>query len=274
MEPIELKVIGLGEARFQPINLNTLSEVEQKVANTPLEDRAKMFIDFLIADSMTYPKLSYEEIVILETSTRTEILQVIITLLALENWLDELASTQISEVAIYEAHHARMEKVTSDFGEIFENMALHLNTASKNIAPYLIQAGFWIAPTTSFSLLGTIQTLVQRKDVTVEKIQECIISYYQQNNWAILKQVVQRWKNNQEYLKRMPIIEEALEAHVQGKYWLLIPALLSQIEGIVTSIQGRDNGKIRRIYAEWIEMVVDTHLPDYLRESYKDALIH
>ncbi len=55
---------------------------------------------------------------------------------------------------------------------------------------------------------------------------------YQQNNYSLLRDTVNSWKLNQLFKKRFKVIEDTLEAHIQGKYTLSIPALLPLAEGI------------------------------------------
>lgn len=50
------------------------------------------------------------------------------------------------------------------------------------------------------------------------------------------------WKEERKKLaKRLPIIEEAIEAHLEGKYYLSVSALISQVEGLLRDALSNPN---------------------------------
>lgn len=54
------------------------------------------------------------------------------------------------------------------------------------------------------------------------------------------------WSQDRFFEDRIPILRDALDAHLEGKHTLSIPALLAQIEGILCEIFGvRDHGKVK-----------------------------
>lgn len=60
-----------------------------------------------------------------------------------------------------------------------------------------------------------------------------IIFYYHQNEHRALKATVRSWEDNLLFAPRVHIFNDALDAHVSGKYTLSVPALIPQIEGIL-----------------------------------------
>lgn len=83
-----------------------------------------------------------------------------------------------------------------------------------------------------------------------------ILGYYHRDNFWSLKAMVESWEEVPAFQPRMPIIYDALDAHCQGKYTLSIPALLPQIEGLLSEFAikhgihinfGRPNGISKKV---------------------------
>lgn len=65
-------------------------------------------------------------------------------------------------------------------------------------------------------------------------INEIIRSFYHDNDYTNLQKMVLKWYENPFFEKRRQILQDALEAHINQKYTLSIPALLPIIEGVLT----------------------------------------
>lgn len=72
-----------------------------------------------------------------------------------------------------------------------------------------------------------------------------IMGYYHKDNFNVMKDMVKSWEETPSFHYRMPIIYDALEAHCQEKYTLSIPALLPQIEGLLTEFALDNEIKIK-----------------------------
>jgi hypothetical protein len=58
--------------------------------------------------------------------------------------------------------------------------------------------------------------------------------------------ILERWESTKALKSRLPILQQAINAHLEGNYYLSVPALLPQIEGIIAdgyAHYGRMNGK-------------------------------
>lgn len=112
-------------------------------------------------------------------------------------------------------------------------------------------AGWPIAPSMPKHLIGRVVEL--HKIGKVQYASQVIIGYYRRNNWENLKQTVHTWTHHALYTSRMGIILDALDVHCQGKFSLSVPALLPQIEGILSEYIRANNlaarlGKIKMVY--------------------------
>lgn len=108
----------------------------------------------------------------------------------------------------------------------------------RRIAQAFQECDFWLAP----SMVELTDKVVQLYDDGKKQVIPSIIArYYKRNNWAILRETVINWKSNSFFGPRMGIIYDALEAHINGKYTLSVPALLPHIEGIAREIVKKYN---------------------------------
>lgn len=61
-----------------------------------------------------------------------------------------------------------------------------------------------------------------------------------------IKLLLESWEEDKFYADRIPILRDALEAHIEGKHTLSIPTFLAQIEGILCHIfDVRDHARVK-----------------------------
>jgi hypothetical protein len=94
------------------------------------------------------------------------------------------------------------------------------------VGPILSQANLWIPPSAPLSLLFALGKLIEEENSTSETVERLFIKFYKENDWAALRNMVYSWEENPHFANRMPIIFDALQAHIDGAYTLSIPALL------------------------------------------------
>jgi len=92
----------------------------------------------------------------------------------------------------------------------------------------------WPTPSMSRPLMNKIVRL--HSEGKSQVIPTVVARYYKKNDYATLKRAVAKWESNPYFLPRMQIFKDALEAHINGRYTLTIPALLPHIEGIAREI--------------------------------------
>lgn len=85
-----------------------------------------------------------------------------------------------------------------------------------------------------------------------------------------LRRLLWEWKDERWLQRRFPILESVVEAHIEKKYWLSVPALLPQIEGIVAEHEKYVGHLTRRDWETLLQRVLDdeySHSYDrYIRE--------
>ncbi|WP_338656270.1 hypothetical protein V6B14_08505 [Sporosarcina psychrophila] len=65
-----------------------------------------------------------------------------------------------------------------------------------------------------------------------------------------MKEIILKWEKTITIKKRLPLLRNAIMAHNLGMYDLVVPAVLSQLEGVLVdtfSIKGRVTGEIQRV---------------------------
>jgi hypothetical protein len=68
----------------------------------------------------------------------------------------------------------------------------------------------------------------------------------------------------------MAVVEDALEAHINGKYTLSVPALLPLIEGVASSILATSAGKPSRI----VNDAISNWHTEFLHQASKEILLN
>lgn len=103
----------------------------------------------------------------------------------------------------------------------------------KRVTVAFQECNLWLAP----SMIELCEQITQLYYEGKKQVIPSIISrHYKKNDWAILKKTVNNWRSNKFFRPRMEIILDALDAHIDGKYTLSVPALLPHIEGIALDI--------------------------------------
>ncbi len=84
--------------------------------------------------------------------------------------------------------------------------------------------------------------LIRRYDVQglaaiEQELEEYLLELYDHDH---LQAIVSRWEQNRRLARRLPILRQVVDAHVSGQYWVSVPAMLPQIEGIIPELYGHD----------------------------------
>ena len=132
---------------------------------------------------------------------------------------------------------------TKGITESLKHLTESIDRHSEVIAPLLQKAKLWYFPSMPEIIQENLLNLVnQGGDISIEQIEQAFIGYYDDNNCINLREMVVSWFDSPIFFKRKDIIEDALEAHISGKFTISIPSLLPQIEGILSSITGKTAG--------------------------------
>jgi hypothetical protein len=137
------------------------------------------------------------------------------------------------------------------------------------IAPLLLQANLWLSPSLSISLLYKLKKMAERGEIVPEIVKQTFVEHYEVGEWAVLKSMVSSWQDNPYFSNRMPILYDALKAHIDGKYTLVVPTLLAQIEGVLSSILETPAGSTTGM----VKTAIEERQTEYLSAASKDILI-
>jgi hypothetical protein len=133
---------------------------------------------------------------------------------------------------------------------IFDDL-IALIQAHKDADEAFKTSGWPIVPSMPFELRERVVSM--HKQGKTRYVSKTIMGYYQRNNHRYLIETVETWKNHPLFASRMHIIKDALQAHCDGRYTLSVPALIPQIEGILSEYVLANNlvakfGKIQQVY--------------------------
>lgn len=122
-------------------------------------------------------------------------------------------------------------------------------THAKRLSTLLSESVLWLTPTMSYSIWATLKAL-DTTIATTKDVEEIFVSQFQKDNWKMLVNMTKEWNENELFKIRSIIIQDALEAHILGKYTLSIPALLPQVEGILSSVTKKSAGRPKKLLSE------------------------
>jgi len=132
----------------------------------------------------------------------------------------------------------------------------HADTCQK-FSVIMVGAGW--PPLSQFDLyLSEMESVVTQYVNDASSIQavvdEFVMSKYDDEKIVSL---LNEWKESDWLKKRIPIIQEIVESHIQGKYCVAIPALLPQIEGIITERFGHTGNLKGENYKNYAKKILN-----------------
>jgi hypothetical protein len=89
----------------------------------------------------------------------------------------------------------------------------------------------WIFPTSTASLNNDIATVKAFVESDYSSVDDLFIDTLMTNQRV--KQTFNFWKKQPKISNRIPLIEEAIEAHIEKRFYLSVAALITQIEGLL-----------------------------------------
>lgn len=148
------------------------------------------------------------------------------------------------------------------FSGIFDDL-IELIHAHKDADEAFKTSGWPIAPSMPLELRKRVVDMY--KQGRTRYVSRTIMGYYQRDSHSHLVDTVETWKSHPLFSTRMHIIKDALQAHYDGRYTLSVPALLPQIEGILTEYVLANKlvakfGKINQVYSAVIGEIDDYSL--------------
>ena len=158
----------------------------------------------------------------------------------------------------------------SGFIEVIQQQYDKADLDAQAAAPMLIRSDLWFPPSAPQSLLLAVKDVAESDNPTPEQVESLFLEYYRNEDWTPLRELCASWAKIPAFRKRMSIINDALEAHIEGKYSLSIPALLPQIEGIAGIVLGKP---VARKTRDLIKGLVEQEYPAVLPSAAKDPLI-
>jgi hypothetical protein len=146
------------------------------------------------------------------------------------------------------------------------------NIASQDIAGPLKHAGFWVPPSAPMSLILQLRDLVREGPPDPGRLRQTIADFYDAGDASHLRNMVSAWSANPSLAQHQQVIQDALEAHVAGKYTLCIPSLLPVLEHLLTDLHGAyiPGHKMPKTACKHIA----SSYTDFMREASKDAVVN
>lgn len=88
----------------------------------------------------------------------------------------------------------------------------------------------WILPTSTFDFNSFIQILQNAKAESLTLDQVLIDKLMLKSR---ILETLDFWRNNEKVFHRIPILEEAVKAHLEGNFYLSVSTMIPQVEGLL-----------------------------------------
>lgn len=178
-------------------------------------------------------------------------------------WEQALPGVVAEFIAALDSHLDRIERLNAQYGQIM----LDLGWPPDSELP--------------FAAVSEIVTIYESegRERAREFVDNSLIAYYDSDSlWSI----VGSWQENKWFHRRLPILREAITAHTNGLYFLSIPPILAQIEGVISDGYGhvgRLNGSrladyCKRLLGNPRDLSLDSEIQDFYLNVVLDGFEH
>lgn len=121
--------------------------------------------------------------------------------------------------------------------------------------------------------IGQMRAIAKQYKVNSDELKEKIDGFMATlYNPSEMQQTLLSWEKKDLITKRLPLLRNAIMAHNLGMYDLVVPSVLSQLEGVLVDIftvKGNVNGQIQKIMLE--NLLLKNYEYDYLF-SFDDSI--
>lgn len=141
-----------------------------------------------------------------------------------------------------------------NIGKIMDGVSMSLSSTSQKFSAVLLQHGW--PPHHQMNLNHMIR-IIEANDKEGENpeqvrkiIDETFIKFYQKER---VLQLLESWESKEWLERRIPILKDAIQAHLKGMFFVSAPTVLTQIEGIIADgyhHKGRMAGRNLENYTE------------------------
>lgn len=280
-----------GRLKFRKINLNDLTKIENYKV---IGKRYKGFTIFVLHNQIVSPKIGISDFSILDNKEIISIAKYFIKETggifaeyfnenenesfflnfynSFKKRREELSksfvpigkvmaqmSIQISEFLpniMSQLKIAPMTEIMKKIGEEFRKSLQKIVIAADDAGRILEKYGWLIPPSMDMRVATLISNLGNKPGNHREKINELFLDYYQRDNFKEIELVINRWKSNKLFRRRIKILKDCLKTIQISKEIgtfnsanVIIPTLIAQIDGVWTDYTISKGFDIRK-YAE------------------------
>jgi len=146
----------------------------------------------------------------------------------------------------------RLNQPEKSFKKIIEHWRIfndRFKISEKEAISLLKKYNWFITPNMDVRVAFEVLSLDKKQELNAKKVNSIFINYFQYNNWTTLEDIVNTWKKNIFIKNRFKIIHDCFvliksnEKKNINPSNLIIPVLLSQIDGILNDYLAKKNIK-------------------------------
>ncbi|MCX6343916.1 MAG: hypothetical protein NT018_02435 [Armatimonadetes bacterium] len=148
------------------------------------------------------------------------------------------------------AAFAEMSRRASDVLRHFDSQSL--TNDIRNAFPFLLSYG-WPPPVELG--LGDLRTIMRDQSENDEPaigraIEKLVLSCYGNDK---LERIHENWEHRLFLKHRLPILRAVMDAHISKNYWLSVPSMLPQIDGVIAEYYGHKGHLSGKKLVEYVE---------------------
>lgn len=117
---------------------------------------------------------------------------------------------------------------------------------------------WFISPNMPFDFVFEVMKLGQKKDRQDKNMNKLFVNYFSQNNWQNLELISEKWGENPLFKKRFKIIQDCIQVlkaadRKTNAVNVILPTLISQIDGFLTDYLDFNNILYKRSYDDFVQ---------------------
>lgn len=171
---------------------------------------------------------------------------------------------------------------TSQFLEGWENLKRGIIESEQDLKVFkyaMVELGF---PPHHALSISQMRFIAQNYEDNKEEVESYIADFLNEfYNSKKLNEILIEWEDSKILEKRLPLLRNAVMAHNIGMYDLVVPAILSQLEGFLIDlfgVKGRVDGKITKIMLKHLLVEKEGHdsgfnFDDAIHKYYSEQIL-
>lgn len=195
--------------------------------------------------------------------------------------LNAISDSVAREIARYESAMDQVARTFAGYQELgrriaqegvrFTNILERLDTQTARFVRIMVEMGWPPPGQIPVSLISTVVEMDERGELDREELQDALLAFFDEEE---LLNLVDGWGARQHLSPRLQILRAAVDAHIERKYELSVPAILPQIEGVVAEAFGHYGILRGPVFQGYVERLLQEDRPTSFRDATRTFFLN